>query len=138
MINKLERLHRQRSVEELANQFAEPLIVFPIGGPSRRAWRHDTRVSIEKLLAANDSAGVASLSWQELALEKQVAGNESILVRWIYSDARGDLVAHTDVRYFCGHVEDGSLKVLMIEYLSVAFPTALSAMPKSYQPTKLI
>lgn len=138
LINKMETLHRRRLVDELADQFAEPLIVFPVEGPSRRAWREDTRISIERLLAANDAAGVTSLSWEELALENQAAGNESILVRWIYRNAKNKIVAHTDVRYFCGRVGGAEMKVLMIEYLSVAFPTALSKIPEPTVPKRLI
>ncbi len=137
LINRMGQLHRLRMIEELADQFAEPLIVFPLKGPSRRAWRADTIASIERLLAANDAAGVTSLTWEELALETQVAGDQSILMRWNYSNHRDEVVAFSEVRYFCGPANGSDLKVLMIEYLSVAFPTALSAIPESDVPIRL-
>ncbi|MEL7149470.1 MAG: hypothetical protein AAGK71_01990 [Pseudomonadota bacterium] len=138
LIDRLKQLHQEGATEELTDQFAEPLIVFPVAGPSRRAWRKDIRTAVERLLAASKTAGVASLRWEELALETQASRNHSILVRWLYLDRDQALVAHSEVRYFCGTVDGGPLKVHMIEYLSVAFSTVLSDMPKPVIPKRSI
>lgn len=136
LIRKMAQLHQLGEVEELVDLFAEPLIVFPVSGPSRRSWRSDTKISVERLLDACNSAGVKSLVWDELAMETQAGENSSILVRWRYLDVAEQLIAKTEIRYFCGRTEGSALKILMIEYLTAGFPTALYDMPKSFTPQK--
>ena len=135
IIKLVNRYFNAGDADLIVDLFASRFPVFTDAGVSLMSKRADTRVSVERLMAAAKRHGTVRLEHRILSVEPSPRGESSIVrVEWTYLGANGQPVATGDVKYYCGKDTDGIIRILMIEYLKTACPEAISEMPVAPWP----
>ena len=135
--HRMARLFEEGQVSGLLEVFNERIPVYSDTGLTLRSTLRDTEVSIRRLMAAAHRKGATRLRHRIVSTRPSKGGGSTVVrIEWLYCDARDECVETGDVNYYCGPDRDGALRILMIEYIKVAFPDAISEMPRDDLPPK--
>lgn len=110
--------------------FTSPLPVYSDSGITLLSNREDTELALQSLIFEARAAGVRHQRRRVLGVHPSSMGQGTMYhLEWLFLGANGSVIATSEVKYYCGRVEDGALCVLMVEYISAAFPEILAEMP---------
>ena len=119
-----------QDVEGMLELFTSPLPVYSDSGITLLSSREDTELALRCLIFEARAAGVRHQRRRVLGVKPSSMGQGTMYhVEWLFLGANGSVIATSEVKYYCGQEEDGTLRVFMVEYISAAFPEILADMP---------
>jgi hypothetical protein len=132
LIRHMNRLYNAGQLDALVELFTPLLPVYTDNGISLKATHSDTKASLINLRQTAQSRGVVHLKHNILSVETSPKGtSKTVFVEWHYLGADGLPVTRGEVKYYCGRDSYGIARVLMVEYVTPAFPEAYADMPVS-------
>lgn len=132
LIRQMNRLYNAGRLDALVELFTPLLPVYTDNGISLRATHADTKASLINLIETAKSRGVVHLEHKVLSVDSSPKGtSKTVFVQWHYLGADGTPVTTGEVKYYCGRDSYGIARILMVEYVTPAFPEAYADMPVS-------
>jgi hypothetical protein len=132
LIRQMNRLYNAGRLDALVELFAPLLPVYTDKGINLQATHAETKVSLTNLRETALSRGVVHLEHKIISVDSSPKGiSKTVFVEWHYLGADGAPVTTGEVKYYCGRDTYGIARILMVEYVTPAFPEAYADMPVS-------
>ncbi len=120
LIETMGQLYFTGRLDEVINYFVSPLPVYMASGIHLQPNLAEVRRSLSRLRRSAIAGGAKRLRHEIVSLRTSGA-NSVALVHWRYYDAEGEVIASSEVNYYCGPNPEGRLCILMVEYLDHSF-----------------
>lgn len=108
-------------LDSLIGIYVHPLPVYTAGQWRIEATPEATRASVTERRRKAICAGTREIVTNVLEVSELSGDRRPVLVEWLYLDDMARTIGRSEIRYYCRESPDGSRRIEMIEFRTLAF-----------------